>query len=180
LRVPRAFRRRERVARPGAAPRSGLLPEPRLVAARLRARAGVLHHRHPAKGSLQDGAGRRPRRRGGMRIFLAMKADAELRSLEGVVSTLLERGHEVHLTVSTIKTPEAQAALDRFAEGRPGLTVGRLPGPARTPRLALTEDLRRTSDYLLYLDPAFDGAPKLRERRHRRAPPPAPARGDGA
>ena len=83
---------------------------------------------------------------------------------------LTERGHDVHLVYSTLKTEESQEALERFAEGDPRLTISRLPRPARTPLASLSEDLRRSADHLLYLDPVYAGAPKLRERRARRAP----------
>ena len=105
-----------------------------------------------------------------MKILFAMKSDAELRSLGGVISSLLDHGHELHLAFSSIKTPEAQAALERFAAARPELAVSRLPALARGPQSSLTHDLRRTADYLHYLDPVYDEAPKLRKRRLRSAP----------
>jgi len=105
-----------------------------------------------------------------MRILFALKAAAEMRSLSGLVSMLTERGHDVHIVYSTVKTAESQAALERFAEEQPRLTIGRFPRPPRSPLASLAEDLRRSVDYLHYLDPVYAKASKLRERRTRRAP----------
>src|SRR6266508_6023892 len=105
-----------------------------------------------------------------MRILIAMKAAVELRSLSGIVAMLTDRGHDVHLVFSTVKTAESQDVLDRLAEEQPRVTVERLPRLPRTPLASLEEDLRRTADYLHYLDPVYAQAPKLRERRARSAP----------
>jgi hypothetical protein len=103
-----------------------------------------------------------------MRILIAMKAAGELRSIGGVVSMLTERGHNVHLMFS--KTPESPAVLERLTEQQPRLTFDTLPDLPRTPLASLAEDLRRSADYLHYLNPIYSKAPKLRERRMRQAP----------
>jgi hypothetical protein len=115
-----------------------------------------------------------------MRILIAMKAAVDLRSLGGVVSTLTERGHDVHLRFSTIRTSESQLALERLANELPNLTFEKFPEPSRTPLASLTEDLRRSADYLHYLNPIYSDAPKLRERRLRRAPATARVVGQAA
>ena len=105
-----------------------------------------------------------------MKVLVAMKSAVELRSLAGIVDQLTDRGHGVHLTYTTVKSDESQAALEQFVAERPRVTFGRFPEVPRTPTSALTEDLRRVADYLHYLEPLYVEAPKLRERRIRRAP----------
>jgi hypothetical protein len=104
-----------------------------------------------------------------MRILLAHKAAAELRALSGVVALLTERGHDVHLVLTFVE-PRSHGFLERWAEQEQRLTFELFPLLPRTPTRALSEDLRRTADYLRYLDPVYRDSPRLRARCAKNAP----------
>jgi hypothetical protein len=105
-----------------------------------------------------------------MRILFAMKHPAELCALSGVVSLLAERGHSVHLAFGGVKTAGSMAVVERLAEEQPRLTFGSMPPRGDSVWASLSEDLRRSVDFLRYLDPIYAEAPKLRARRERGAP----------
>jgi hypothetical protein len=105
-----------------------------------------------------------------MRILFVMKHPAALRSLDGVVTLLAERGHRVHLAFGTIKTSDSHTAMRQLADAHPGLTFGELPRQVRSPTTQLAAELRRGIDFLRYLEPAYADAPKLRARAEEGAP----------
>jgi hypothetical protein len=112
-----------------------------------------------------------------VKILFVMKHPASVRSLDGVLRTLDEHGHSVHLAFGGIK-PDAHRVLQRLADDCHNLTFGSLPSRRSTgwSRDAngwnlLTKRLRTGSDYLRYLEPAYADAPALRARAEARAHP---------
>ena len=113
-----------------------------------------------------------------MTLLFVMRHSGYVRNFESTLRLLCERGHRVHLA---FQGQTKYARLDptgiaaQLATASTGFTYGEAPG--RTDGWGLLgRELRLGVDYLRYLGPEYDGAPKLRERAERAAPPGLPER----
>jgi hypothetical protein len=84
---------------------------------------------------------------------------------------LHERGHHVHLASDSLKSAESQREMEELAEECPGITFSQLPSMGHSGWVALAASLRRSIDYLRYLEPRYREATKLRARAAGKAPP---------
>lgn len=106
-----------------------------------------------------------------MNILLVIKNTANLRTLAPVVRLLAERGHEVRIACRDVKSPESQAQMAELVESSPRITVVEHPFIRESGWSDLAGPLRRTIDYLRYLEPVYRDSPKLRARAASEAPP---------
>src|SRR5262245_15937900 len=106
-----------------------------------------------------------------MNILLVIKNTANLRTLAPVVRLLAERGHDVRIACRDVKSPESQAQMAELVEGSPQITVVEHPFIRESGWSDLAGPLRRTIDYLRYLEPVYRDSPKLRARAASEAPP---------
>jgi hypothetical protein len=91
------------------------------------------------------------------------------RNYESVIEMLAARGHEVHLAAEREERLGGHEMVERLASAHPGISFGWIPD--REDRwVTFATGLRRTIDYLRYLDPAYETTPKLRERARERVP----------
>jgi hypothetical protein len=113
-----------------------------------------------------------------MKVLFVMRHSGYVRNFESTLQLLGERGHDVHLafqgqTKYAQLDPAGIAAQMATASAR--FTYG--DAPTRTDGWGLLgRELRLGVDYLRYLGPEYDRAPKLRERAERAAPPGLPER----
>jgi hypothetical protein len=104
-----------------------------------------------------------------MRILLVVRHFTYARNFESVLRQLAGDGHQVHVAAERDESFGGREMLDRLAAEYPSITVGETPGRSDVWADVLTR-IRRTLDYLRYLDPAYDTAPKLRARAGERVP----------
>jgi hypothetical protein len=105
-----------------------------------------------------------------MNILLVIKNTANLRTLAPVVRLLAERGHEVRIACRDVKSPESQAQMSELVAGSPRIVAVEHPFIRESGWSDLAGPLRRTIDYLRYLEPVYRGSPKLRARAESEAP----------
>jgi hypothetical protein len=92
-------------------------------------------------------------------------------SLVPALELLHSRGHSLHLAYETPKSVEGLHELEALAERCPGIVLTRLPAVEESGRRVLGTRLRRSIDYLRYLEPLYRDATQLRTRAERKAPP---------
>jgi hypothetical protein len=92
-------------------------------------------------------------------------------SLVPALQLLDRRGHELHLAYEAVKSVESNRELETLAERCPRITFGELPAMGTSGWVPLAAWLRRSIDYLRYLDPRYPEATKLRTRAASKAPP---------
>lgn len=104
-----------------------------------------------------------------MKILFFVRHFTYARNFESVLRQLADKGHQVHLAAERVETFGGREMLDHLAKRYPGITIG--PAPERTDEwVGVVSKIRRTLDYLRYLDAAYDSAPKLRARAAERVP----------
>ena len=107
-----------------------------------------------------------------MKLLFLMRHSGYVRNFESTLRLLCERGHAVHLAFQG-KVKYAQLdptdIAQQLADTYPTFSHGTMP--VRTDGWGLLRrELRLGLDYLRYLEPEYDHAPKLRERAAREAP----------
>jgi hypothetical protein len=104
-----------------------------------------------------------------MKILFVMEHPG-VGSLLPALRLLHGRGHHLHLAYDKLKSVESHRELEELAEECPGITFGELPPSDHSGWAALAAWLRRSIDYLRYLEPRYRDATKLRARARRKAP----------
>jgi hypothetical protein len=107
-----------------------------------------------------------------VRIVFFMRHRGSIRNFELLLECLMDRGHEVVLALGDAPTAwlgDSERLSHPLAKRRPALEVRAAPREAG-PSVVLSRRLRLALDYLRYLEPTYDDAPRLRERARRRAP----------
>jgi hypothetical protein len=107
--------------------------------------------------------------RGSLKILFVMEHPG-VGSLLPALRLLHERGHRLHLAYEKLKSVESHRELQELAEEYPEITFGELPSAVHSGWAALAAWLRRSIDYLRYLEPRYREATKLRARARRKAP----------
>ncbi len=103
-----------------------------------------------------------------MRYLFVLNHALYLRNYGGVLLALSEAGHDIDVTFTASRTGDAELFHRVFA-GRDNVRL--LPPPVRTGWWwAAADPLRALRDYVHYLQPAFDKAPRLVDRASRRVP----------
>src|SRR4051794_25664962 len=103
-----------------------------------------------------------------------MSHAGQARNFESTLRGLAERGHDVHMAFDRMEKknlPGVHDLANRLVEEYPGITSGEHPKPPKGDFAWVSSRLRASLDFMRYLRPEFDEAPKLRQRAHRFAPP---------
>ena len=108
-----------------------------------------------------------------MKILWVMRHSGYVRNFESVLRMLCTRGHRVYLAFQSKTKYEQLDPTDiarQLSEAYPAFSSGDIQ--LRTDGWGLLgREVRLGLDYLRYLHPEYDEAPKLRERARREAPP---------
>lgn len=108
-----------------------------------------------------------------MKILFFMLHGGYVRNFESTLRTLADRGHEIHIAVDkTVKKnqPGHASPLLALADDYPAVTHGSAPMRSKTDWGVPAIRLRAMMDYLRYLEPEYEQAPKLRTRAERNVP----------
>jgi hypothetical protein len=105
-----------------------------------------------------------------MKILFLARHFSYLRLFESAIAELAERGHAVHLSADREESLGGAGMVERLAARYPRVTVGWTPGRQSGAWADLGRKLRLGIDYLRFLDPRYDSAPRLRGRSEERTP----------
>lgn len=102
-----------------------------------------------------------------------MSHAGQARNFESTLRGLAERGHEVHMGYERAEKknlPGHRDLAERLVQEYPEIACDVCPRPAKDDWSWVAARLRAAVDYMRYLEPEFDNAPKLRARAERFAP----------
>jgi len=105
-----------------------------------------------------------------MRILFCLRSTVYARNFESTLRMLAERGHDVHI-VAERHWADSDDLVRRLCDGYPAIRYSEPPIVPFNAWSFFGSELRAGMDYLRYLGPDFEGAPKLRVRAERNAPP---------
>ena len=105
-----------------------------------------------------------------MKILFLARHFSYLRLFESAIVELAARGHVMHLSADREESLGGAGMVERIAAKYPNVTVGWTPGRQSGAWADLGRKLRLGIDYLRFLDPRYDGAPRLRGRSEERTP----------
>ena len=105
-----------------------------------------------------------------MKVLFSALHFGYFRNFESVVRELAERGHRLHLAADESETFGGQQLVERLAAQYPNLTWGWAPNLDEERWFPAAQKLRYALDYVRFLDPRYQDAPKLRLRNIERAP----------
>lgn len=111
-----------------------------------------------------------------MKIVYAMLHSFYLRNLESTIRLLAERGHTIHFSFAQEDSAdrpgkiESVRLLEKLLHDYPTFSYEMAP-PADDTGSFLAKSLRLFADYLRYLHPRYENAPKLRARYETAFPP---------
>jgi hypothetical protein len=91
-------------------------------------------------------------------------------SLMPALRILHGRGHRLQLGYEALKSVESHRELQDLADDCPGIEFAQLPHMGHSGWVALAAWLRRSIDYLRYLEPRYPQETRLRTRAARKAP----------
>jgi hypothetical protein len=105
-----------------------------------------------------------------MRVLFVMRSTVYVRNFESTLRLLAARGHQVHVVATPHYALDPTDLIGRLCRECPAITSSS-PPPRRESRWSsLGVGLRRSLDYLRYLQPEYRGATKLRHRAEQKAP----------
>jgi hypothetical protein len=104
-----------------------------------------------------------------LRILFVMEHPG-VGSLMPALRLLHGRGHDLTLGYEALKSVESHRELQDLADDCPGIEFVQLPPMGSSGWVALAAWLRRSIDYLRYLEPRYRDATKLRARAARKTP----------
>ena len=105
-----------------------------------------------------------------MKILFLARHFSYLRLFESAIVELASRGHVLHLSADREESLGGAGMVERIAAKYPNVTVGWTPGRQSGAWADLGRKLRLGIDYLRFLDPRYDAAPRLRGRSEERTP----------
>src|SRR5688572_12031724 len=105
-----------------------------------------------------------------MKVLFSALHFGYFRNFESVVRMLAERGHQIHLAADEPETFGGQQLVERLAAEYPGVTWSWAPSLEDEPWFPAAQKLRYALDYVRFLNPRYEDAPKLRLRNIERAP----------
>jgi hypothetical protein len=105
-----------------------------------------------------------------VRILFLARHFSYLRLFESAIAELAERGHILHLSADREESLGGASLVERLAARYPNVTVGWTPGRQSGAWADLGRKLRLSIDYLRFLDPRYERAPRLRGRAEERTP----------
>jgi hypothetical protein len=104
-----------------------------------------------------------------MNILFCMRSTVYVRNFESTLRMLAEHGHQVHI-VADRHWPESDELVRRLCAAYSSIRYSEPPIVPFNAWSFFGTELRAGKDYLRYLDPEFEHAPKLRVRAERNAP----------
>ena len=104
-----------------------------------------------------------------LRILFVMEHPG-VGSLMPALRLLHQRGHQLALGYEALKSVESHRELQDLAGDCPGIEFMQLPAMGSSGWVALAAWLRRSIDYLRYLEPRYPAETRLRTRAARKAP----------
>jgi hypothetical protein len=104
-----------------------------------------------------------------MKILFCMRSTIYVRNFESTLRMLAEHGHRVHI-VADRHWPESDELVRRLCAAYSSIRYSEPPIVPFNAWSFFGTELRAGKDYLRYLDPEFEHAPKLRVRAERNAP----------
>ena len=107
--------------------------------------------------------------RASLKVLVVMEHPG-IGTLMPALKLLHDRGHRVHLAFESMKSVESHHELQALAEECPGIVFAQLPSIEASGWAALAVWLRRSVDYVRYLEPRYRDATELRARAGRKAP----------
>jgi hypothetical protein len=107
-----------------------------------------------------------------VKILFVARHFTYFRNFDSVLRLLASHGHAIHLAVERDETQGlgGVALVERLAADYPSITFGEAPGREPDEWARLSAKIRLAFDYVRYLDPQYDGTPRLRSRSAERAP----------
>jgi len=105
-----------------------------------------------------------------MKILFCLRSTVYARNFESTLRMLAERGHDVHI-VADRHWADSDDLVQRLCGAYPSIRYSEPPIVPFNAWSFFGSELRAGMDYLRYLDPEFEDAPKLRVRAERNAPP---------
>ena len=96
-----------------------------------------------------------------MKILFLARHFSYLRLFESAITELADRGHTLHLSADREESLGGEGLVERLAARYPNVTVGWTPGRQAGAWAELGRKLRLGIDYLRFLDPRYDAAPRL-------------------
>ncbi len=105
-----------------------------------------------------------------MRVLFIARHFTYFRNFDGAIAVAAGRGHTLHLAADREEAQGGRGLVDRLVADLPGVTAGFTPVLQWGRYRRVASALRHGLDYLRYLDPRFDAAPRIRERARERTP----------
>ena len=115
-----------------------------------------------------------------MKLLFVARHFTYFRNFESVIRELAAHGHSLHLAAERDDAIGGVAQVEKLASGSPRVTFGEAPAREADEWAPLAARVRLAFDYVRYLDPMYDGTPRLRSRAAERAPEFAVRFGDSA
>jgi len=109
-----------------------------------------------------------------VRVLFLMRHSGYLRNFESTLRLLAERGHAVHVAFELEERAvlRGTSQMERLSDEQPNITHGPTPQREHETWFEFIAPVRRAIDYLRFLAPEYDDAPKLRARAARGVPGP--------
>ena len=105
-----------------------------------------------------------------MKILFIARHWTYFRNYDAAIRMLAAHGHRVHLAVEVEDKLGGEGAVRALADESPGVTVGTIPQSRPDTWSSIAPRIRLAIDYLRYLDPFYDDAPRRRVRARNRTP----------
>jgi hypothetical protein len=105
-----------------------------------------------------------------VKVLFVARHFTYFRNFESVIRQLAERGHTVRLAAERTESFGGGTLVERLCAEYPGVTAVEAPGREDDDLSRILTKVRLATDYLRFLDPMYDGTPKLRARAAERAP----------
>ncbi len=105
-----------------------------------------------------------------MKVLFFMRSTVYVRNFESTLRLLAERGHEVEVVAEPHRLLDPTNLIGRLSRELPNIRHTAPPAPVSGGWVPVGVHLRSALDYLRYLRPNYDHAPKLRQRAEKKAP----------
>ena len=99
-----------------------------------------------------------------------MRNTVYVRNFEAALRLLADRGHSIHVIADPHEQFDPSDLMGRLCREYPSLTHAAPPAGIVSPWTQFGIELRKAVDYLRYLEPRYEHAPKLRRRVEQKAP----------
>ena len=105
-----------------------------------------------------------------MNVLFFMRSTVYVRNFESTLRLLAERGHEVEVVAEPHRLLDPTNLIGRLSKELSNIRHTPPPAPLSGGWVPVGVHLRSALDYLRYLRPNYDRAPKLRQRAEKKAP----------